>query len=104
MIEPIHLLLDDLRHRILKGLRRCARIKAWILTSGGARLGYCATGSVRIASTPASMLNSATTHAKLGRSMKKLTMTRVCFERLDVGASSTDWDGGAEEGRCARAG
>ena len=41
---------------------------------GGATTGNCDTGSDGIASTPASEMNSATTHAKLGRSMKNLDM------------------------------
>ena len=40
--------------------------------SGGAIEGYCATGSWRMASPPASMMRMATTHAKMGRSMKNL--------------------------------
>src|SRR3984885_13210844 len=40
--------------------------------AGGAMLGYCATGRVTTASPPASMITIAITHAKIGRSMKKL--------------------------------
>src|SRR5580698_2209429 len=36
-------------------------------------LGYCATGRVTTASPPANMITIAITHAKIGRSMKKLT-------------------------------
>ena len=41
--------------------------------AGGAMLGYCAIGSVVMASAPASMITMAITQAKMGRSMKKLT-------------------------------
>src|SRR4030081_1644557 len=41
---------------------------------GGAMLGYCATGSFRIASIPARVMMMAMTHAKTGRSMKNLDM------------------------------
>src|SRR3977135_4071353 len=42
--------------------------------AGGAMLGYCAMGSVVTASAPISMMTMASTQAKTGRSMKKLTM------------------------------
>src|ERR1700733_2123519 len=42
--------------------------------AGGAMLGYCAMGSVVMASPPISMMTMASTQAKTGRSMKKLTM------------------------------
>ncbi|MET3819650.1 hypothetical protein ABID76_002294 [Burkholderia ambifaria] len=45
-----------------------------MLTTGGAMSGYCATGSARIANAPPSMMKSAITHAKTGRSMKKRAM------------------------------
>src|SRR5690606_17735663 len=41
---------------------------------GGATLGYCATGSSGMTSKPAMEMNSATTHAKLGRLMKNRDM------------------------------
>ena len=44
------------------------------LICGGATLGYCATGSVVIAATPASMIAMAMTHAKIGRWTKKWLM------------------------------
>jgi hypothetical protein len=40
--------------------------------SVGAMAGYCATGSERMESPPASMMRRAITHAKMGRSMKNL--------------------------------
>jgi hypothetical protein len=40
-------------------------------------LGYCAMGRVVIASAPASITTIANTQAKMGRSMKKLTMGRL---------------------------
>src|SRR5579862_270390 len=44
--------------------------------AGGAMLGYCAIGSVVMASAPASITTIASTQAKIGRSMKKLTIAR----------------------------
>src|SRR5882724_4920517 len=44
--------------------------------AGGAMLGYWAMGRVVMASTPANMTTMASTQAKMGRSMKKLTMAR----------------------------
>ena len=41
-----------------------------ILTAGGAMSGYCSTGSDRTLPIPASMTMIASTHAKIGRSMK----------------------------------
>ena len=43
-------------------------------TAGGAMLGYCATGSDRTATAPASISTMASTQAKTGRSMKKRDM------------------------------
>ncbi|MNZ92528.1 hypothetical protein D3C78_1115550 [compost metagenome] len=40
--------------------------------AGGAMAGYWLTGSLRIDSPPASMITSAITQAKMGRSMKNL--------------------------------
>src|SRR5689334_19144878 len=42
--------------------------------AGGAMAGYCDTGSFRIERTPAIMMMIASTHAKIGRSMKNLAM------------------------------
>src|SRR5580658_8208176 len=47
--------------------------------AGGAILGYCAMGNVPMASTPASITMIASTQAKIGRSMKKLTMAERLF-------------------------
>src|SRR5512139_859755 len=44
---------------------------ACTVTTGGAISGYCATGSVRIAASPASTMKIEITAAKIGRSMKK---------------------------------
>jgi hypothetical protein len=41
---------------------------------GGATIGYCATARNGIASSPPRQISSATTHAKIGRSMKKAGM------------------------------
>src|SRR5579862_5933927 len=51
--------------------------------AGGAMLGYCAIGSVVMASAPASMTTIANTQAKIGRSMKKLTMAGLLLSRRD---------------------
>src|SRR5882757_1386350 len=54
---------------------------------GGAMLGYCAIGKRKIDSAPASMITSAITHAKMGRSMKKRTMaSRPSWFGQDCGA------------------
>ena len=47
---------------------------ALIVIVGGAMLGYCAIGRRVIDMAPASMITSAMTHAKMGRSMKKCDM------------------------------
>src|SRR3546814_12576554 len=47
---------------------------ALICTEGGAMGGYCDTGSVVIDNAPAIIRIMAITHAKMGRSIKKLTM------------------------------
>ena len=41
---------------------------------GGATDGYCAIGNCVIAVPPSTMMNSAITHAKIGRSMKNWAM------------------------------
>ncbi len=43
-------------------------------------LGYCSTGSRTIASTPASAMKIAMTHAKIGRSMKKRDSMLAYFD------------------------
>src|ERR1700752_1969379 len=45
--------------------------------AGGAMAGYGEMGRVLMAITPASMTTMASTQAKMGRSMKKLTMARA---------------------------
>src|ERR1700735_1697825 len=47
--------------------------------AGGAMLGYCAMGSVVMASVPISIMTMAITQAKTGRSMKKVTMAGAYF-------------------------
>ena len=49
---------------------------------GGATGGYCATGSCVIATPPSTRMNSAITHAKIGRSMKKLGHAIGCSVQL----------------------
>src|ERR1700733_12669089 len=57
-------------------------------TAGGAMLGYWATGSRRIEMAPASMTMTASTQAKIGRSMKNLDLElpsacrRLCDGRV----------------------
>ena len=46
--------------------------------AGGATAGYCAIGSWVMATAPATMMNRAITHAKMGRSMKKRAMCGSC--------------------------
>ena len=48
---------------------------AVIATAGGAMVGYCAMGSLRIASPPAIIKMMASTQAKTGRWIKKLAMS-----------------------------
>src|SRR5262249_52326538 len=54
--------------------------------AGGAMLGYCEMGRVLMASAPASMTTMASTQAKIGRSMKKLTMARA-YSAADGGVA-----------------
>lgn len=61
-----------------------------IVTSGGAISGYWAIGSLIAASPPASMITRAITHAKIGRSIKNLTMAYSVFATA-VGALAGDW-------------
>ncbi len=61
--------------------------------AGGATGGYCAIGSCVIATPPITMMNSAITHAKIGRSMKNLAMR---------GASGSAAAGGGCGGRPPR--
>ena len=56
---------------------------------GGAMIGYCATGRSGIASAPPRQISSAMTHAKMGRSMKKLGIAISASRQLcDDGWSS----------------
>ena len=47
-----------------------AMTKSWQTMAGGATTGYCATGSLVMARPPRAAMKSATTQAKMGRSMK----------------------------------
>src|SRR5579859_6883055 len=51
---------------------------------GGARRGYCATGSCGMASAPATTMASATIHAKTGRSMKKNGTQKIRSDCLET--------------------
>ena len=73
-VEAGHALLDDLRHGVFERLGRGARIRGADVDRRRGDVGYCAIGRRRIDSAPASMITSAITHAKIGRSMKKRQM------------------------------
>src|SRR5262245_50976427 len=51
--------------------------EALIWMEGGAMVGYCSTGSEKIDSAPATMIAIASAIAKIGRSMKKLAISRL---------------------------
>ena len=55
------------------------KIKKWLkpvlFTAGGAMVGYWATGNCRIASAPAIIRIMASTHANIGRRIKKFAMS-----------------------------
>ena len=50
VIDTVHILFDNLCHRVLHCFRISAGVGGEIVTAGGAIVGYCATGSLRIAS------------------------------------------------------
>src|SRR4051794_4459239 len=52
--------------------------------NGGAIAGYCAIGSERMERPPANMMTIAITQAKIGRSMKKLTISALQRQGLHV--------------------
>src|SRR5690349_10139026 len=56
------------------------------LICGGARLGYCATGIVGMASSPARMSTSEQTEARIGRRMKTSTNMTAALLRFHRGA------------------
>src|SRR3989344_2105018 len=62
-------------------------------TAGGATLGYCEIGNCVMATPPKTRMNSAITHAKMGRSMKKRGMRGPRSAR-----------GGCGRGRCGGGG
>src|SRR6187402_1581596 len=67
---------------------------------GGATGGYCEIGSCVIATLPSTMMNSAITHAKMGRSMKNLAMEEGSLV-LSCGRSGSAAGGrGRRGGRC----
>src|ERR1700755_121746 len=55
---------------------------------GGAIVGYCSTGIRRIDSAPPSMMSSAITIAKMGRSIKNLAMTAPPYRAGAAGAAA----------------
>src|SRR4029079_9740249 len=57
------------------------------VTWTGVMLGYCATGSRYIDTAPARQMMSATTAAKIGRSMKKRESMAVLLLHRDVNAA-----------------
>src|ERR1700691_3699112 len=85
----------------------------WI--AGGAMVGYCAIGSVKIDAMPASIKMMAITHAKIGRSIKNFAMKQApcyyapdaaeaaCadFAPLAAGAASAVASEAGVPGRCA---
>src|SRR5574343_1990893 len=58
--------------------------------AGGATVGYCATGRLVMAAAPSTTMNSAMTHAKMGRSMKNREFMQasayLAAEAADAGA------------------
>src|SRR5258706_11713784 len=50
---------------------------------GGAMVGYCSTGRLRMDNAPASIMSSAMTIAKIGRSMKNLDIRTPYLEEVD---------------------
>src|SRR3990167_8914307 len=64
--------------------------------AGGATVGYCATGSLVIAAPPSTVMNSAITQAKIGRSMKNPeSMRRLPDQRLAAVEAAEDAAGAA---------
>ena len=59
---------------------------AVMMTDGGAMVGYCEIGSWVIEIAPARMMNSASTQAKTGRSMKNFAMRWLLVYCLAAGA------------------
>ena len=62
--------------------------------AGGATGGYCEIGSCVIATPPITMMNSAITHAKIGRSMKNLAMRARSFRAWRPAAAGGRRSGG----------
>src|SRR5712664_4693874 len=58
-----------------------------IWMEGGAMVGYCSTGILRIDNAPPSMMRSAMTIAKIGRSMKNLDIRASPYLEEAAGAS-----------------
>src|SRR6218665_1161355 len=60
--------------------------------AGGATGGYCEIGSCVIATPPITRMNSAITHAKMGRSMKNLAMDRApyCADAAEAAGAGAD--------------
>ena len=73
-----------------------------IVTLGGAMSGYCSSGSVKMDKPPASMMTMASTHAKMGRLMKKGAMVRVCSAGGIAGRGGRHRSSAWSHGRCRR--
>lgn len=86
---PLELLLEEIYSRLSIPFIFCSMIDVTVFCNvsaeapeydalidmdGGATLGYWATGSCVIAKPPNSMISKETTQAKIGRSMKNLTI------------------------------
>src|SRR6218665_1352953 len=68
--------------------------------AGGATGGYCEIGSCVIATPPITRMNSAITHAKMGRAMKNLAMNAAPYlpDAADAGAEAAAALAGADAG------
>ena len=94
------MLFDDLHDGALDGVGGAPGYTTVREMPGGAMGGYCAMGSVRMASTPASIRIRAITQAKTGRSIKNLAIG-LFSSRLEIGlgrragADFDDADGAA---------
>ena len=86
VVEPLHLLLDDLGDGVLHRLGRGARIDH-LDGDGGGAMRELRDRQRRMASRPASMITMAITQAKIGRSMKKLIMAAAHSVAVWVAAS-----------------
>ena len=76
----------------------CAEAPGYVAVTtieGGATEGYCAIGSCLMATPPSTRMNSASTHAKIGRSMKNCAIARAL--QREAGAAGADGAAAAAE-------